>query len=90
MYHDILWYFGVVNIWLKCIHKMAYSYQEDNMTSKTDKIIDLTRNKSKKMSIMINDELWDLFKQACAKNNTTPTSKIEKWMVNYVDENELI
>ena len=39
---------------------------------------------------MINDELWDLFKQACAKNNTTPTSKIEKWMVNYVDENELI
>ncbi len=34
------------------------------MGNKTDKIIDLTRNKTKKTSIMINEELWDLFKKA--------------------------
>ena len=60
------------------------------MSSKTDRIIDLTRNKTKKTSIMINDELWDLFKKACAKNSTTPTLKIEKWMVNYVEENKML
>ncbi len=33
------------------------------------------------------DKFWELFKLACAKNNTTPTSKIEKWMINFVDKN---
>ncbi len=60
------------------------------MTGKTDRIIDLTRNKTKKMSLMVNDELWDLFKRACKMNNTIPTNKIEKWMVNFVDENNLL
>ncbi len=60
------------------------------MTNKTDKIIDLTRNKTKKTSIMINDDLWSLFKIACKKENTTPTLKIEKWMVNFVDESGLL
>lgn len=60
------------------------------MANKTDKIIDLTRNKTKKTSIMLNEELWDLFKKACADNGTTPTLKIEKWMINFVDENGLI
>lgn len=60
------------------------------MAGKTDKIIDLTRNKTKKMSLMVNEELWELFKTACAQNNTIPTLKIEKWMVNFVDENNLL
>jgi len=60
------------------------------MTDKTDKIIDLTRNKTKKMSLMVNEELWELFKTACAKNNTIPTYKIEKWMINFIDENNLL
>ena len=60
------------------------------MSNKNEKIIDLTHNKTKKTSIMINEELWDLFKQACVRNNTTPTSKIEKWMINFVDEDGLI
>ena len=54
------------------------------------KISDLTRNKTKKTSIMINEELWDLFKKACIINQTTPTLKIEKWMINFIDENGLI
>lgn len=60
------------------------------MNNKNERIIDLTRNKTKKTSIMINEELWDLFKTACAKNNTTPTNKIEKWMINFVDDNGLL
>lgn len=60
------------------------------MGNKTDKIIDLTRNKTKKTSIMINEELWDLFKKAWIINQTTPTLKIEKWMINFIDENGLI
>ncbi len=60
------------------------------MTNKTDRIIDLTRNKTKKTSIMINEELWDLFKKACNINSTTPTLKIEKWIINFIDENKLI
>lgn len=60
------------------------------MSNKNERIIDLTRNKTKKTSIMINDELWDLFKKACGMNKTTPTSKIEKWMINFIDENDLI
>lgn len=63
---------------------------EVNMVNKTDRIIDLTRNKTKKTSIMINEELWELFKKACQNNNITPTLKIEKWMVNFVDENDLL
>lgn len=77
-------------MWLKYKDKSYYPYQEEPMTSKTDKIIDLTRNKTKKMSIMINEELWDLFKTACYKHNTIPTAKIEKWMINFIDENSLI
>lgn len=60
------------------------------MNNKTDKIIDLTRNKTKKTSIMLNEELWELFKSACKKNNTTPTLCIEKYIINYIDNNELI
>ncbi len=60
------------------------------MSIKTEKIIDLTRNKTKKTSIMLNEELWDLFKQACRQNNTTPTLCVEKWIINYIDENDLL
>ena len=75
-----------VDMWMKLWH----SLKEENMGKKTDRIIDLTRNKTKKTSIMINEELWELFKQACKENNTTPTLKIEKWMINFADENGLL
>ena len=60
------------------------------MSSKTEKIIDLTRNKTKKTRIMLNEELWELFKTACQLNNTTPTAQIEKWVISYIDVNNLI
>lgn len=60
------------------------------MSTKTDKIVDLTRNKTKKTSIMLNEELWDLFKSACKLNGTTPTLQIEKYIINFVDQNNLL
>ena len=60
------------------------------MSTKTDRIVDLTRNKTKKTSIMLNEELWDLFKNACKLNGTTPTLQIEKYMINFVDQNKLL
>ena len=79
-----------VNMQLNLYIKHTINYRGGFMTNKTEKIIDLMRNKTKKTSIMINEELWDLFKQACAKNSTTPTLRIEKYMINYVDENNLL
>lgn len=75
---------------LKVAYKNTINKGEELMTNKTDRIIDLTRNKTKKTSIMINEELWELFKQACAEQKTTPTLKIEKWMINFIDENGLL
>jgi hypothetical protein len=54
--------------------------------SKTDKILELTSNKSKRTTLMLNPELWRLFKEACEEDNTKPTPKIEKWVLNYLDE----
>lgn len=79
-----------VNMQLNLLLKYATLSERGIMSSKTEKIIDLTRNKTKKTSIMLNEELWELFKTACAKNSTTPTAQIEKWLIKYVDENKLI
>ena len=80
----------IVNIQLENNGKLYKFQSEENMSLKNEQIIDLTRNKTQKSNIMINEELWELFKEACTRNNTTPTSKIEKWMINFVDENGLI
>jgi len=58
--------------------------------SKTDKIFELTRNKTKRTTLMFNHDLWELFKTACEKDNTKPTTKIEKWILNYLDEKGLL
>jgi len=39
---------------------------------------------------MFNPELWELFKTACEKDNTKPTPKMEKWILNYLDEKGLL
>ncbi|KKP40224.1 MAG: hypothetical protein UR30_C0005G0005 [Candidatus Peregrinibacteria bacterium GW2011_GWC2_33_13] len=58
--------------------------------SKTDKILELTSNKTKRTTLMFNPELWELFKTACEKDNTKPTPKMEKWILNYLDEKGLL
>ena len=39
---------------------------------------------------MFNDELWQLFKKTCEVNKTKPTWEIEKWMLNYLDNNNVL
>ncbi|MEI8388875.1 MAG: hypothetical protein WCG23_03210 [bacterium] len=58
--------------------------------SKTDKILELTRNKTKRTTLMFNPELWKLFKTACEQDNTKPTPKMEKWILNYLEEKGLL
>lgn len=58
--------------------------------TKTDKIIELTRNKTKRTVLMFNPALWALFKTACELDKTKPTPIIEKCMINYLDEKGLL
>jgi len=53
--------------------------------SKTDKILELTTHKTKRTTLMLNPELWRLFKESCEEDNTKPTPQIEKWVLNYLD-----
>lgn len=58
--------------------------------SKTNKILELTSNKTKRTTLMFNSELWELFKKACEKDKTKPTPQIEKWILNYLDSKNLL
>lgn len=56
----------------------------------TVKIIRLTNNKDKKVSLMFNNELWELFKTACISDNCRFTNKLEMFMLEYLDEKGLL
>lgn len=58
--------------------------------SKTNKILKLTSNKTKRTTLMFNFELWELFKKACEEDKTRPTPQIEKWILNYIDSKNLL
>lgn len=58
--------------------------------SKTNKILELTSNKTKRTTLMFNSELWELFKKACEEDKTKPTPQIEKWILNYLDNKNLL
>lgn len=53
----------------------------------TQTIISLTKNKTRKLTLMLNDELLELFKKSCKKNNIKLTTLIEGWIIDYIDEN---
>lgn len=58
--------------------------------SKTDKILNLTSNKTKRTTFMFNPELWELFKKACDSDNIKPTPLMERWILNYIEEKGLL
>lgn len=58
--------------------------------NKTDKISDLKTNKTHKVAFMFNEDLWQMFKTTCAKNNTKPTWEIEKSILSYLDKNNML
>lgn len=58
--------------------------------SKTDRILSLTSNKTKRTTLMFNPELWELFKKACEEDKIKPTPQIEKWILNYIESKNLL
>ena len=60
------------------------------MRTKTEKISELKTNKTSKVAFMFNEELWQLFKQTCETNKTKPTWELEKWILNYLDKNNVL
>ncbi len=53
-------------------------------------ILRLTRKKTMQMAFTLNEELIELFKQACEKNDVKPTQMLESWIIDYIDRNKLI
>ncbi len=58
--------------------------------SKNEKIINLTRNKTKQLSLTLNDELVEKFRKACEINKVKSTQLFELWMIEYLDKNDLL
>ena len=60
------------------------------MIEKNNKIIALTKNKTKQFSLVLNNRLVELFKKECDKNNKKQTQLIEIWMIYYIDKSGLL
>ena len=55
-----------------------------------DLIHKLTKNKDKRVTMMFNNELWDMFKNACEKENSKPTPEFEKFMLKFLENKGLL
>ena len=52
---------------------------------KPDQVLALVRNKTKRLCLALNPQLWSLFEQASSDEGMTPTNKIEDLIINYLD-----
>lgn len=57
---------------------------------KTNRIMQLTKNKDFRTTLMFNGDLWELFKKACEMDNMKATPKLETLMINFIDEKGLL
>ena len=55
---------------------------------KAEFIVDLLRNKTRKVTLMFNPKLWEIFKKRAEKDKESPTQKIEKLIINHLEENQ--
>ena len=51
------------------------------MVAKAEKVL----NKSKRVNLALNPQLWSLFEACVAKENVAPTHKIEELIISYLD-----
>ena len=58
--------------------------------AKAEKILELIRNKSKRVNLALNPQLWELFEQCVDNENVAPTHKIEELIIMYLDQNGLL
>lgn len=47
----------------------------------------LTKDKTKKLTLMLNEKLVQLFKSAAEENNIKVTQLIEAWILKYLEDN---
>ena len=53
---------------------------------KTDQLLSLVRNKTKRVSLALNPKLWSLFEQAAEKEGLSPTNKFEDLVIQYLEQ----
>ena len=54
--------------------------------AKAEKVLELIRNKSKRVNLALNPQLWRLFESCVGKERVAPTHKIEELIISYLDE----
>ncbi len=50
----------------------------------------LTKNKDKRVTMMFNNDLWEMFKNACEQENSKPTPEFEKFMLKFLANKGLL
>ncbi len=48
----------------------------------------LKKDKTRKLTLMLNNELVEMFKDAAKSNNIKITQLIEAWIINYLENND--
>jgi hypothetical protein len=51
------------------------------------KVLELIRNKSRRVNLALNPQLWQLFESCVEKELVAPTHKIEELIIAYLDQN---
>ena len=46
----------------------------------------LLRNKDRHVHLVVNSELWELFKKLCEKENVSPNQKVSELILNYLED----
>ena len=52
---------------------------------KTEQILALLRNKSKRINLALNPDLWDMFESTTESEGLTPTQKVEELLIQYLE-----
>ena len=55
-----------------------------------ERIIDLLKDKDRRVSLVFNNELWELFLSACENEKIKPTQQIEKFIIRFISEKGLL
>ena len=53
--------------------------------TKVNKVLELIRNKTKRINLALNPKLWDLLEQQAKAEGMSPTHKLEDLIINDLD-----
>ena len=49
-------------------------------------ILELLKNKTKRLNLAFNPKLWEMFKEASLEEGQSPTGKLEDLIINYIHQ----